>query len=140
MSMFICTDLHIATIAAFSQLENRGEALTIARTLRRLNNAGARVRYGDKPIAFGAMIPAARGAGIDARAASAIRAGLRQIEQHETRAHRAAYALALLRCLSYQCDEAPENHPARKLLQKLENHAKETAGPAAAIFSQVWSL
>lgn len=50
MSAFLCSVSHTAAGAVWAESQGLGNAYTIARTLRRLNNHALQYRYGDGPV------------------------------------------------------------------------------------------
>lgn len=137
MSSFLCSDIHIASIAAFAALDMKLDMLKTARGLRRLNNSSMKARYGDSPVAFGGTTVDSIGKYAAARINYAMSQGVDKLAGFDNRAQRAAFTYALCACLEYQCAEAAQNHPGRKILTRIQNAARNAAGSTV---SHVWSI
>lgn len=123
MSAFLCSASHLAAIATwatFGKLSEDPVALCI--TLRRLNNAALAARYGDQ-----------------AEALQDLGAAMHEAWRQGTRTD--AEALALLKCLEYQCSEGDvmQAHPDRHSLVCLIN-AATAAAPGGKPAPHVWAI
>lgn len=123
MSAFLCSESHLAAIATWATFGKLIEdPVQLRIDLRRLNNAAMAARYGDSPQALQDLGPAL---------ADAWRAGTRT----------GAEALALLKCLEYQCSQGDvmEAHPGRHTLQALIA-AATAAAPGGQPAPNVWAI
>lgn len=123
MSAFLCSEAHLAAVAAWAAARKLAEdPVQLCITLRRLNNAAMAARYGDKPEAL---------QDLGAALAEAWRAGTRTDPE----------ALALLSCLRYQCAEGDvlEAHPDRGTLHALLE-AATAAAPGGKPAPHVWAI
>lgn len=87
MSAWLCSDAHVYLVAAYAESRGFGDALRIARALRKTNNRALFCLYGNRPARL------TSNAGGLARA----RAALAGVSAGEMHAHVA--------CLEYQCSE-----------------------------------
>lgn len=123
MSAFLCSESHLAAIAAWATACNLADdPVALAITLRRINNAAMHARYGDP-----------------AQPLLDLGEALRSAWRHGTRTD--AEALALLTCLQYQCAEGTvlDTHPDRNTLAALID-AATAAAPGGTPAPHVWAL
>ncbi len=111
MSAFLCSEAHLSEIATWATYHQfHSDPVQLCITLRRLNNAAMSARYGEQPKPLQDLGDALH---------NAWRQGTRTD----------AEALALLRCLQYQCSEGDvmEAHPDRHILAELVKAATAAA-------------
>ena len=125
MSAFLCSEKHVHALVLFAKdhglIAGTPQAQCAAATsLRRLNNAALKARYGDRPVGLKhspAEIFAAR-------------------EWLET--HSAAAIAAIARCFQHQCAEGGcEAHKDWPLLQRIVAKADELGKYGA---SEIWAI
>lgn len=123
MSAFLCSADHLAAIATWASFRKlHDDPVNLCIVLRRLNNAALAACYGDSPEPLQDLGEAL---------ADAWRQGTRTD----------AEALALLRCLNYQCSEGDvmQAHPDRQTLLLLLD-AATAAAPGGKPAPNLWSI
>lgn len=123
MSAFLCSEAHLSAIATWATYRKLTEdPVQLCITLRRVNNAAMAARYGDKPEPLQDLGPA-----------------LHEAWRQGTRTD--AEALALLKCLDYQCQEGgmPETHPDYCTVAALLKEAT-AAAPGGQPAPHVWAI
>jgi hypothetical protein len=123
MSAFLCSERHLAAIAAWAGAQAlTDDPVALCITLRRLNNAAMAARYGYEALPL-----------------QDLRRAMRQAWAEGTRTH--AEALALLTCPAYQCSEGNvmEAHPDRGVLLALLN-AATAAAPGGKATPHLWAI
>ena len=102
MSAFLCSATHTAAIAVFAENTGFGDALKIARQLRKVNNQALFCRYGDAPAPLKNIYSA--------------------LAVWRANPASGAMVYALLQCLEYQCSEGDAlQMPEADILGKLLN-------------------
>lgn len=125
MSAFLCSPLHTVTLALYmmrrDHVEETAVVVSIAKSLRRLNNYALRARYGDSPK----PLP---------RDLSPILAAANRWLSEASPAD----VFAIVECFKYQCSEGDcEKRPEWKTL--LDIHASARID-SRGVASNLWSL
>lgn len=125
MSAFLCSEKHVHALVLFAKdhglIANTPKAQCAAATsLRRLNNAALKARYGDRPVSL-------------KHSPAEIFAACEWLG-----AHSAAAIAAIARCFQYQCAEGDcEAHKDWPLLQRIVAKADERGKYGA---SEIWAI